>query len=211
MIIEQNYFVFQIKSRKDQTTQACKTSLYLKIENKHLTLNLFNNGSLADDIVITWAWECLHLKFPIKYLFKSLGINCTCHQLHVSWCLGVNWRPLRSEDFPVSLLGPWGLCLVPCLLSPGVLEWDCVVGCRLLPESCSCTLFTGPAVCCMVMIVFSVQRMWEDYHLILILILSTWEESLLSGYIGFKTCGRQKKISWQICLGPNYHNTHHIW
>ena len=28
--------------------------------------------------------------------------------------------------------------------------WDCVVGCRLLPESCSCTLFTGPAVCCLV-------------------------------------------------------------
>ena len=26
----------------------------------------------------------------------------------------------------------------------------CVVGCGLLPESCSYTLFTGPAVCCAV-------------------------------------------------------------
>ena len=30
--------------------------------------------------------------------------NCNCHQLHVSWSLGVNWRPLRSEDFLLSLL-----------------------------------------------------------------------------------------------------------
>ena len=96
------------------------------------------------DIVITWEWECLHPKFPIMCLFKSLGVNCTFHQLIVSWCLGVNWRSLRSEDFPLSLLGPWGLCIVPCLLSPVVLELDCVVGCSLLPESCSCTLFTGP-------------------------------------------------------------------
>ena len=38
------------------------------------------------------------------------------HLLLVSWCLGVNW-PLRSENFELILLGPWGIDLIPCLLS----------------------------------------------------------------------------------------------
>ena len=51
--------------------------------------------------------------------------------------------PLMPEDFELILQGPGELIssLASCL---------CVVGCGLLPESCSCTLFTGPAVCCVV-------------------------------------------------------------
>ena len=87
----------------------------LKIEKKHLSLNLFNNLSSADEIVITWEWECLHLKIPIRCLFKSLGVNCTCHQLHVSWCLGLNWQPIRSIEPPRSLgtsSHPWQYCVL---------------------------------------------------------------------------------------------------
>ena len=124
--------------------KLAKNLLFKKTEKKHLTLNLFNNLSSADYIVITWEWECLHMMFHIKCLFKPLGVNCTFHQLIVYWCLGVNWRSLMSEDFPLSPLGPWELYLVPCLLSPVVFELDFVVRCSLLPESCSCTLFTGP-------------------------------------------------------------------
>ena len=39
------------------------------------------------------------------------------HLLLVSWCLGMNWPPLRPEDFELILLGPWGIDLIPYILS----------------------------------------------------------------------------------------------
>ena len=98
------------RQRYDETTQACKTFTKFKIEKKHLTVNLFNNLSSADDIVITWEWECLHLKFPIRCLFKSLGVNCTCHQLHVSWCLATPqvWKlPIEPPRSLGTSSHPW--------------------------------------------------------------------------------------------------------
>ena len=42
------------RQRYDKTTQACQTFTTLKIEEKkHLTVNLFNNLSSVDDIVIS--------------------------------------------------------------------------------------------------------------------------------------------------------------
>ena len=74
---------------------------------------------------------------------------------HFLWCslsLGVlEWtgppQAWRLGNNPPRSLGNWShpLPLVSC---PWTVE--CVVGCRLLPESCSYTLFTGPAVCCVV-------------------------------------------------------------
>ena len=71
------------------------------------------------------------------------------------WCslsLGVlEWTgPLqaqRLEKNPPRSLRNWFHPLPP-VSCPWTVE--CVVSCRLLPESCGYTLFSGPAVCCMV-------------------------------------------------------------
>ena len=130
--------------------QACK--IFIKFENRKWAFNFE-----IIKLVIFSRWHCNNLEVEMPPPEVSYNVplqvpvgNCTCHQLHVSCCLRVNWKSLRSEDFLLSIQGPWGICLFPWFLSPGVLQWDCVVGCRLLPQSCSCTLFTAQAVCCVV-------------------------------------------------------------
>ena len=75
------------------------------------------------------------------------------HLLLVSWCLGVNWPPSGRKTLIKSfwVSGELISSLASCI---------CVVGCGLLPERCSCTLFTGPAVCCVVYGVWDKQ--WKN-------------------------------------------------
>ena len=139
----------------DKTTQACKLFATFKIRKKALNFELILSFIFRRRHCNNQGVGAPPPEISYKVPLQDPGGNCNCHQLHVSCCLGVNWWPLRSEDFLSSLLGSWAICLVPCLLSPGVLEWVCVVCFILLPESCSCPLFTGSAVWCVVMIRWS--------------------------------------------------------
>ena len=64
--------------------------------------------------------------------------------LLVSWCLGVNWPPVRHEDWEIILLGPWGIDLIPFLLSLVLRQWSLwsAVDCS---QRAAATL-SGPAI-----------------------------------------------------------------
>ena len=77
--------------------------------------------------------------FHFLWWFLSLGV-LEWTGLPQAWIL---------QNSPPRSLGNWfhSLPLVSC---PWTVQ--CVIGCRLLPESCSYTLFTGPAVFCVVIL-----------------------------------------------------------
>ena len=86
---------------------------------------------------------------------QSLG-ESPAPRLLVSWS---ELAPLRPEDFE--------LILASCL---------CVVGSGLLPGSCSCTLFTGPAVCCVV--VCRIKKKIVHHIIYWYILNSKWTSSL---------------------------------
>ena len=106
-----------------------------------ICMGMCNVHRLMNDQDSTWMSQVSGLR---KELLPSLPKAQAPQSLWespapVSWCLGGELAPLRREEFELILLGPWGIDLIPC-----------PVGCGLLPESCSYTLFTGLAVCCLV-------------------------------------------------------------
>ena len=68
-----------------------------------IRLVMCNVHRLMNDLDGTWMFQVLGLR-------KESPAPC----LLVSWS---ELAPLRPEDFDLILLGPWGINLIPCLLS----------------------------------------------------------------------------------------------
>ena len=80
---------------------------------------------LMNDHDSTWMSQVSGLS---KELLPSLSKAQPTHSLGESpaACLLVTWSelaPLRPEDFELILLGPWGIDLIPYLLSPRGWLW----------------------------------------------------------------------------------------
>ena len=78
-----------------------------------------NVHRLIDEQDTTWMSQVSGLR---KELLPSLPKALPTQSLRDSPapCLLVSWSelaPLRPEDFELILLGPWGIDLIPCLLS----------------------------------------------------------------------------------------------
>ena len=127
---------------------------------EHMLLHSPNYLSLLPP----WPWHTVESSSGVcqpqpqpRPVFSAASTSClqegqaATPSFHFLWCslsLGVlEWtgppQAWRLGNHPPRSLGNWShpLPLVSC---PWTVE--CVVGCRLLPESCSYTLFTGPAV-----------------------------------------------------------------
>ena len=68
-------------------------------------------------------------------------------------CLLVSWSelaPLRPEDFELILLGPWGIDLIPCLLSLVLGQWSAwsAVDCSQRAAATLSSLDQLSAACC---------------------------------------------------------------
>ena len=106
--------------------QACKKVKRSSIQNKAFMIELTlisivmcNVHSLMNDQDSTWMFQVSGLR---KKLLPSLPKAHATQSLVESPapCLLVslsNLAPLRPEDFDLILLGPWGIDLIPCLLS----------------------------------------------------------------------------------------------
>ena len=84
-----------------------------------ICMGMCNVHRLMNDQDSTWMSQVSGLR---KELLPSLSKAQPTQSLRESPapCLLVSWSelaPLRPEDFDLILLGPWGIDLIPCLLS----------------------------------------------------------------------------------------------
>ena len=107
-------------------TQACKKVKGSSIQKKAFLIGLILICTDMAMCIDSWMTRTV----PGCPMCQGWGRSCCrpcprpsppsplgSHLLLVSWCLGVNWPPLRLEDFELILLGPWGIDLIPCLSS----------------------------------------------------------------------------------------------
>ena len=86
------------------------------IELTLICMVMCNVNRLMNDQDSTWMFQVSGLR---KELLPSLPKTQSLVE-SLAPCLLVSWSelpPLRPEDFDLILLGPWGIDLIPCLLS----------------------------------------------------------------------------------------------
>ena len=99
----------------NKRTQVCKT--FTKFETKSIYPWIY--------LIIFSRWHCNNQRVGVPPPEVSYKVplqvprgNCSCHQLHVSWCPWVNWQPIE----PPKPLGNWSrpLHIVSCFFGVGL-------------------------------------------------------------------------------------------